>query len=111
MARFQRYCWPVSWQPMQTHFHRPDCRSKPSTRCPLPAWPIRLCKPPYNESMVVAGRRKSVALFIALGIGLISVILLLYIGWVLLQWRTGLLLVLGVLLLALLIAGVVLNTI
>src|SRR5881397_443871 len=61
--------------------------------------------------MVVAGRRKSIALFIALGIGLISVILLLYIGWVLLQWRTGLLLVLGVLLLALLIAGVVLNTI
>src|SRR6266516_7171096 len=61
--------------------------------------------------MVVAGRRKSIALFIALGIGLISVILLLYVGWVLLQWRTGLLLVLGVLLLAMLISGVVLNTI
>jgi two-component system, OmpR family, sensor histidine kinase SenX3 len=61
--------------------------------------------------MVAAGRRKSIALFIALGIGLISVILLLYVGWVLLNWRTGLLLVLGVLLLALLIAGVVLNTI
>jgi two-component system, OmpR family, sensor histidine kinase SenX3 len=61
--------------------------------------------------MVVAGRRKSIAFFVALGIGLISVILLLYVGWVLLQWRTGLLLVLGVLLLALLIAGVVLNTI
>ena len=61
--------------------------------------------------MVVGGRRKSTALFIALGIGLISVILLLYVGWVLLQWRTGLLLILGVLLLALLIAGVVLNTI
>ena len=61
--------------------------------------------------MVVAGRRKSIAFFIALGIGLISVILLLYIGWVLLNWRTGILLFLGVLLLAMIISGVVLNTI
>src|SRR5438445_5313875 len=60
--------------------------------------------------MVVAGRRKSIAFFIALGIGLISVILLLYIGWVLLNWRTGILLFLGVLLAAMIIAGVVLNT-
>src|SRR5438128_6788320 len=61
--------------------------------------------------MVVAGRRKSIAVFISLGVGLISVILLLYIGWVLLDWRTGILLVLGVLLLAMIISGVVLNTI
>src|ERR1700736_3233935 len=61
--------------------------------------------------MVVAGRQKSVAFFIALGAGLISVILLLYIGWVLLNWRTGILLFLGVLLLAMIISGVVLNTI
>ncbi|MBZ5595390.1 MAG: HAMP domain-containing histidine kinase [Acidobacteriia bacterium] len=60
--------------------------------------------------MVVAGRRKSIAFFIALGAGLISVILLLYIGWVLLNWRSGILLFLGVLLLAMIIAGVVLNT-
>jgi two-component system, OmpR family, sensor histidine kinase SenX3 len=61
--------------------------------------------------MVVAGRRKSIAFIIALGAGLISVILLLYIGWVLLNWRTGILLVLGVLLLATIIGGIVLNTI
>jgi len=61
--------------------------------------------------MVVAGRHKSVAFFIALGAGLISVILLLYIGWVLLNWRTGILLFFGVLLLATIISGVVLNTI
>src|ERR1700690_136536 len=60
--------------------------------------------------MVIAGRRKSIAFFIAMGAGLISVILLLYIGWVLLHWRSGILLFLGVLLLALIIAGVVLNT-
>ena len=61
--------------------------------------------------MVVAGRRKSIAFFIALGVGLISVILLLYVGWVLLNWRTGILLFLGVLLLAVIIGGVVLNTV
>jgi signal transduction histidine kinase len=61
--------------------------------------------------MVVAGRRKSTAFFIALGVALISVTLLLYIGWVLLNWRTGILLVLGVLLLAVIISGVVLNTV
>jgi len=61
--------------------------------------------------MVVAGRRKSIAFFIALGVCLISVILLLYVGWVLLSWRTGILLFLGVLLLALTISGVVLNTV
>src|SRR5882724_11040734 len=61
--------------------------------------------------MVVVGRRKSIALFIALGAGLISVILLLYVGWVLLSWRTGTLLFLGVLFFVLIISGVVLNTI
>jgi two-component system, OmpR family, sensor histidine kinase SenX3 len=61
--------------------------------------------------MVTAERRKSIALFIALGAGLILVTLLLYIGWVMLRWRTGLLLFLGVLLLACIIGGVVLNTI
>ncbi len=60
--------------------------------------------------MVIAGRRKSIAFFIALGAGLVSVILLLYIGWVLLNWRTGILLFLGILLLAMIIAGIVVNT-
>jgi two-component system sensor histidine kinase SenX3 len=61
--------------------------------------------------MVVAGRRKSIALFIALGAGLVSVIFFLYIGWILLNWRKGVLLFLGVVLLAIVISGVVLNTI
>src|SRR5581483_1098385 len=61
--------------------------------------------------MVVAGRRKTIAFFIALGAGLILVTLLLYIGWVILNWRHGILLFLGVLLTMVLISGVVLNTI
>ena len=60
--------------------------------------------------MVVGGRRKSIAFFIALGIGLISVSVLLYVGWVVLNWRHGILLVLGVLLLMMIISGVVINT-
>src|SRR6202051_2238864 len=60
--------------------------------------------------MVVAGRRRSIAFFIALGIGLISFIALLYIGWVLLNWRTGILLFLGTILALTIISGVVLNT-
>jgi len=61
--------------------------------------------------MVVAGRRKSIGLFIALGAALISVSLILYIGWVLLRWSSGGLLFLGVLLLLLLISGVVVFTV
>src|SRR5580700_6525396 len=60
--------------------------------------------------MIVVSRKKSIALFITLGGGLTFVILLLYVGWFLLNWRSGALLFLGVLLVATLIAGVVLNT-
>jgi signal transduction histidine kinase len=61
--------------------------------------------------VVVAGRQKSIAFFIALGAGLICVIILLYVGWVLLNWRHGILLVLGALLMTAIVSGVVLNTI
>src|SRR5579872_1390041 len=60
--------------------------------------------------MVVAGRRRSIAFFIALGAALIAVILLLYVGWVQLNWRHGIQVFLGVLLLAVIISGVILNT-
>jgi signal transduction histidine kinase len=59
--------------------------------------------------MVVVGRRKSVGLYIALGVVLISLSLLLYLGWVA-NPRSVALLVLGGLLLIALVAGMVLNT-
>ena len=46
-----------------------------------------------------------------MGAVLIVVILLLYIGWVVLDWQRGIMLFFGVLLLAMIISGVVLNTI
>ncbi len=59
---------------------------------------------------MVAGRHKSIVFFIGLGIGLITVIVLLYIGWGLLNWRHGILLALGILLVLVIISGVGLNT-
>ncbi len=61
--------------------------------------------------MVVPGRRRSIAVFVALGACVVSILVLLYVGWVILAWRTGILLFLGTLLLAAVISGVVLNTI
>jgi signal transduction histidine kinase len=61
--------------------------------------------------MEMTGRRKSIAFVIAFSVGLISVLLVLYIGWILLKWRTGFLLVLGVLMLAMIICGILLNTV
>ena len=60
---------------------------------------------------LTAGRRKSIAGSIALAVGLISVLIVLYIGYVLLNWRTGILLVMGVLLVLMIICGILLNTI
>lgn len=60
--------------------------------------------------MVAGGRRKSIAFFISLGVGVILVVLLLYVGWVLLGWRNPVLLFFGVVLVLVVIAGVVLNT-
>jgi two-component system, OmpR family, sensor histidine kinase SenX3 len=61
--------------------------------------------------MIGTGRKKSIAFFISLGAVLIVVTLLLYIGGVVLDWHRGLKLFLGILLLAVIVAGVVLNTI
>ena len=60
--------------------------------------------------MVGISRRKTIA-FIALGVGLILFTLLLYFGWLVLDWRSGVRLVLGIILLAAIIAGVALNTV
>src|SRR6202047_1333422 len=61
--------------------------------------------------MEMTGRRKSIAFFIVLSVGLISVLLVLYIGYILLNWRTGVLQVLGVLLVMMIICGILINTI
>ena len=60
--------------------------------------------------MVVTGRRKSIAFFIALGALVVALAVAVSVGWILIN-RTGVLLVLGVLTFLIIITGVVLNTI
>jgi signal transduction histidine kinase len=61
--------------------------------------------------MNINRRRGAIAFFITLGVLLVGVAVTLNIGWILLNERTVALVVLGVILFALLIAGLVLNTI
>src|SRR6266481_5110828 len=61
--------------------------------------------------MVVTGHRKSVVFFITLGAVVVALAVTLNVGWVVLNWRTGVMLVLGFLFFGAIIAGVVLNTI
>ncbi len=61
--------------------------------------------------MNLTRRRGAIALFIALGVLLIGVAVTLNIGWIILNERRAVLLVLGIIFFAVLIAGVVLNTV
>src|SRR4029077_12600127 len=57
------------------------------------------------------GRRKSIALFIALGACLVAGVVALNVGWIILNWREAGLLIAGLIVFPLIITGVVLNTI
>ena len=60
--------------------------------------------------MTLSGRRK-IAAFIVLGSCLVALAVALNIGWIVLNWREGLLLVLGIIFFLVIITGLVLNTI
>jgi two-component system, OmpR family, sensor histidine kinase SenX3 len=60
---------------------------------------------------MITGRRRSVIFFTVLGICLVALALTLNISWIVLNWRRGVLAILGVIFFLLLIAGMVLNTI
>lgn len=61
--------------------------------------------------MRVAGRRKAVIFFLVLGICLVAVAVALNVGWILLNLREVALLVFGIIFFAIIITGLVLNTI
>ena len=61
--------------------------------------------------MAFGGRRTSIAVFITLGVCLVVLAVALNVSFIVLTWRTGLMLVVGILFFLLIIAGVVLNTI
>jgi two-component system, OmpR family, sensor histidine kinase SenX3 len=60
---------------------------------------------------MISGRRRSVIFFTVLGICLVALAVTLNVSWVVLNWRRGVLAVLGVIFFLLIIAGMVLNTI
>jgi signal transduction histidine kinase len=61
--------------------------------------------------MKLSGRKRNIVLFILLGACLVGVAVTLNVGWIILNWRRLVPLVLGIPFFALLIAGMVLNTI
>ena len=61
--------------------------------------------------MVGSANRRSVYFFIAFGSCLVALAITLNVGWIVISWRTGVLLILGAVFFALIIAGLVLNTI
>jgi len=63
------------------------------------------------KTMRISSRRGTIVFFIILGIGLVALAVALNVGWIILNWREGVLLVFGIIFFALLIAGMVVNTI
>jgi signal transduction histidine kinase len=60
--------------------------------------------------MRIASRRKTIAFFVVLGAALVALAVALNVGWIILNWRQGVLLFLGVFFFAAIILGSILNT-
>src|SRR5687768_8298786 len=60
---------------------------------------------------MISGRRRSVVFFTVLGICLVAIAVTLNVGWLVINWRRGILAVLGLVFFLIIIAGMVLNTI
>jgi len=60
--------------------------------------------------MRITSRRKAIAFFLVLGICLVALAVALNVGWIILNWRQGILLFLGVIFFAAIILGMILNT-
>jgi signal transduction histidine kinase len=60
--------------------------------------------------MRITSRRGTIIFFLCLGIGLVALTVALYVGWIILNWRQGVLLFFGIVVFALIIAGMIVNT-
>src|SRR5437899_2185621 len=63
------------------------------------------------KAMRISSRRGTIVFFIILGIGLVALAVALNVGWIILNWREGVLLFFGLIFFALIIAGMIVNTI
>jgi len=60
--------------------------------------------------MRISSRRGTIVFFLCLGIGLVALAVALNVGWIILNWREGVLLFFGIVFFALIIAGMIVNT-
>jgi two-component system, OmpR family, sensor histidine kinase SenX3 len=60
--------------------------------------------------MRITSRRGTLVFFLCLGIGLVALAVALNVGWIILNWREGVLLFFGIVFFALIIAGMIVNT-
>jgi len=60
--------------------------------------------------MRITSRRGTVVFFVCLGIALVALAVALNVGWIILNWREGVLLFFGIIFFALIIAGMIVNT-
>jgi|ERR1700733_14357613 signal transduction histidine kinase len=60
--------------------------------------------------MLIVTRRRKIAFFATLGVGLVALAVALNVGWIILNWREGVLLFFGVMFFAAIIVGMILNT-
>jgi two-component system, OmpR family, sensor histidine kinase SenX3 len=60
--------------------------------------------------MRITSRRGTIVFFLCLGIGLVALAVALNVGWIILNWREGVLLFFGIVFFALIIAGLIVNT-
>src|SRR5579863_5730151 len=61
--------------------------------------------------MQITGRRKKIAFFVVLGVCLVALAVTLNVSWIILHWRQGVLLFVGVVFFMAIITGMILNTI
>src|SRR2546427_12897397 len=61
--------------------------------------------------MRITSRRGTIVFFLCLGIGVVALAVALNVGWIILNWREGVLLFFGLIFFALIIAGMIVNTI
>jgi two-component system, OmpR family, sensor histidine kinase SenX3 len=60
--------------------------------------------------MRITSRRGTIVFFVCLGIALVALAVALNVGWIILNWRQGILLLFGIIFFALIIAGMIVNT-
>lgn len=60
--------------------------------------------------MRITSRRGTIVFFVCLGVALVALAVALNVGWIILNWRQGVLLFFGIIFFALIIAGMIVNT-